>query len=339
MTTSCDASANVTRAVRGGGFGSAARADLAVIPPRVAEVLRPVLGGADLSRWSVRKLTDGGQARLFTARPRDGQSLLGPEGVAEELVVKVYHGDGPEDREAARDEYECLRRLHSRVDGTTQDGWSVRCPRPLHWCDVSAALVMTRVPGRALSWHLSRGELPPPEVLDSISRATVACLRRYWTGEPRLYGDLILNNILCDRESRTLALVDPGMPERFYLCEAAPRAWFPASRDLGFLLFWTGSLVRPSLAHPVLHARQKRMAGWIVRTFLGGLGSSAHRAEATAEIEACAKAHLGRMRVSGSPQGIWRRVVRRAATRTIERILQGLREPAAAGTFLGTSAC
>jgi hypothetical protein len=294
----------------------APRGPLPAVPHRVTDALRAVVGGTGESRLAVRRLAEGLQARLFSVRAQHD---------ADELVVKAYRGEGPEERRAARDEFECLRRLHDRLDGTTRHGWTIRCPRPLHFCDRSLALVMTRVPGRTLSWHLARGGGPPPQVLDSISLAINSCLTRYWSGEPRLYGDLILNNVLCDLPSRTLSLVDPGMPERFYLCEAAPRAWYPASRDLAFLLFWTASLIRPSILHPILHARQKRMATRIVRTFVDDLGSDARRREATAEIEACARLHLGRIRVSASPGGLWRRFVRGAATRTIDRMLRELR--------------
>ena len=298
------------------GRHAAPRSGTSHVPPRVADALGPVLG-SDASRWSVRRLADGGQARLFTARAEEG---------AEEVIVKVYHDDTPRARDAARDEYDCLRRLHDRLDGTTHGGWTVRCPRPLHRCDDSPALVMTRVPGETLSRHLGRGEGPPPDVLDSLARAVVSCLRRYWEGDGRLYGDLILNNVLCDLPSRTLALVDPGLPAPYYLCDAAPRAWYPASRDLGFLLFWTASLVRPSLAHPVLHARQKRMTARMLRAFLDRLASPAERGAAVDEIAACSRIHLARIRVSTSPGGTWRRFVRRVAARTIEQTLIGLRD-------------
>src|SRR5215218_6822052 len=95
---------------------SAARDESPLVPPRVAEALRLVLGGSDPSRWTVHSLADGGQARVFTARSTDAQQLASAKGDAEELVIKVYHGTGPDDRAAARDEYDCLRRLHARLD-------------------------------------------------------------------------------------------------------------------------------------------------------------------------------------------------------------------------------
>lgn len=301
--------------------------DLRVVPPRVAEVLRAIAEGFEKSRWSVRRMTDGSQARLFSVRTRDAR--MDPEngggGRGDELVVKLYRGDTPEHREAAREEFECLYRLHARLDGVTLRGWTIRCPRPVYRSDTSAALVMTHVPGQTLSWHLAQHKGPTAELVDSISRATVAALRHYWAGEPRLYGDLILNNILCDLESRTLSLVDPGMPERFYLCESVPGSWCPASRDLGFLLFWTASLIRRSIVHPILHARQKRMALSIVWTFLDGLGSPIERDDVTAEIEACARLHLARITTSASPRGLWRGIVNRAAARTIGQFFDELR--------------
>lgn len=306
-------------------WSSVARQNLPFVQRRVAEALKPVVGRFDESQWTVRTLAHGRQARLFSVRPLDRGARLSGSGPPEELIVKVYRGDGAADRQAARDEFECLCRLHTRLDGTTQRGWKVRSPRPLHCCDRSAALVMTRVPGETLSRHLARGTGPAPDVLDAIARATVASLRQYWADEPRLYGDLILNNLLCDPPARTLALVDPGMPERFYLCEDAPRSWFPASRDLAFLLFWTASLIRPSIAQPVLHARQKRMAVRIVWTYLAELESDAQRRDALGEIETCARLHLARMPVSASPRGLWRFVVKRAAAQTLERAFHELR--------------
>lgn len=302
------------------------RMDAHPVPLPVADMLRLTVERFDESHWVAQRLAEGRQARLFTVRAGDGATACAGGDDGSELVVKLYRASGPDDRNAARDEFECLARLHSRLNGTTHEGWNVRCPRPLHFCDRSAALVMTHVPGRTLSWYLARGADPAAsDLLDSIPRAIVSALRSYWVGEPRLYGDLILNNILCDPATRTLSFVDPGMPERFYLCESAPLSWYPASRDLGFLLFWTASLIRPSIAHPILHARRKLMAAEIVRIFLDGLEPTTRRLQATAEIEACARLHVDRMAVSASPRGVWRRLVKCAAAATIARILDELR--------------
>jgi hypothetical protein len=316
---------------------AAGRADLHFAPRRAVEILRAIADQSGGPGWDVRKLTNGGQAHLFVASAAGGAAPLNGKAADEELIVKVYRDQSAAAREAARDEFHCLRRLHGRLDGTQQHGWKIRCPLPLHFSDWPAALVMTRVPGRPLSWHLARGKGPSLEVLQSISRAIDASLLLYWAGEPRQYGDLILNNVLLDVPARTLSLVDPGLPERFYLCDGAPSSWYPASRDLAFLLFWTASLVRPSILHPILHARQKRMAVRIVRTFLDGLKSEAERDEATAEIEACARLHLARITASASVRGLWRLVVKCAAARTIDRFVQELRgmPPVPAGGVVG----
>jgi hypothetical protein len=311
----------------------------------VAEVLRSVVDASDVSYWVVRKLATGRQARLFACHAKSERAACGANGV-NELVVKLYREQGPCAEAAARDEYECLRRLHARLDGTAHEGWTVRCPRPLRLgagdgagADAGAgALVMTRVPGRPLGWHLGRADGLPHDVMDSVARATVSCLRRYWEGEGRLYGDLILDNVLCDLPSRTLSLVDPGMPEPFYDCAAAPKCWYPASRDLGFLLFWTGSLVRNSLVRPVLHARRKRMTALILRAFLAGLGSDGDRRRATAEIESCAGLHLGRLGTTATVKGLWQRVIKGPATATVDQLLRELRGSARLA-LEGTAAC
>jgi hypothetical protein len=301
---------------------AAATVDLPPARRRIADALRSMATAVDESRCAVTKLAQGRQAHLFSV---SAPTELASEVDADDLVVKLYRGNTPEDHDAARDEFECLSRLHARLDGTTHDGWQVRIPRPLHCCERSAAIVMTHVPGHTLSRHLAQGQGLAPELLDSIARAIVSALRCYWAGEPRLYGDLILNNILCDPPTRTLCFVDPGMPEPFYLCESAPLFCYPASRDLGFLLYWTASLIRPSIAHPVLHARQKRMTVAIVQRFLEGFTSAAQQHDAMAEVEACARVHLSRLALSPSPRGVWRCLVRRAAAGTIQRILNELR--------------
>ena len=300
------------------------------VASRLAHALQCAGAQGGPSRWQVRKLADGRQAHVFAVRALDESPLLASTDDAGELVVKVYRVGDADDRAAARDEFECLHRLRTRVDGTTTHGWTVRCPRPFYLCGPSATLVMTRVSGAPLSRHLLRGTSLPDGLLDSMCRATVATLQRYWAGELRLYGDLILDNVLCDVPTRTLTLVDPGMPEPFYVCDGAPRSWYPASRDLGFLLFWAASLLRRAIAHPLLHVRQNDLACRIVQTFLDQLEAPAERHSAMAEIEACARLHLGRIPVSASPKGLWRRLVKCSARRTLEHALSHLRETAPA---------
>jgi hypothetical protein len=50
------------------------------------------------------------------------------------------------------------------------------------------------------------------------------------------------------------------------------------------------------------------------------------------DIEAGARVYLGRIQVSRSPAGIWRRFVRLVAARTIRRVIEGLRSPSEAAS-------
>jgi hypothetical protein len=149
-------------------------------------------------------------------------------------------------------------------------------------------------------------------------------LRKYWDGAARIYGDLDFNNILCDPPASTVCFIDPGMPEKAYECSAMPRRWYPASRDLAYVLYDVATSVRSVVGRPRVRRRRRMLIESMLRQFAGPLASDEQRQSLLAEIHACCSVHLGRINVSWSPAGIGRRAVRRAAERMIGRMLHRL---------------
>lgn len=289
---------------------------------RVVEALRGLAPGDDGRDRLIHRLAAGKQAVLFTVRAADEQPVWEKHS---ELVVKLYLSDGPRERAALRDELESLHRLHARLNGISIRGWRVRCPLPIHQSEHPLALVMTAVPGDPINSLLGGRRRPDPDVLNSLADASIDALEKYWAGDLRPYGDPNLKNILFDQETRTLSFVDPGLPEEVYRCDDAPGRWYPASRDIAFLLYWTAVTVKSSLGRPHFQRRREQFAARMLEAALAKLGSSIERHSFLGEIEACTRVHLDRILLSRSPAGMWRRFVKALAARTIRAIIDGQR--------------
>jgi hypothetical protein len=158
--------------------------------------------------------------------------------------------------------------------------------------------------------------------MDEVAGVVFAALQRYWSGPPRLYGDLNLDNILCDPDAKRLTLIDPGMPDEGHLCEDAPSRWFPMSRDLAYLTYSVACSVKRNLPQPVVDRRQLAMVEAIVRQGV----EHADDAAFVDELRTCVQLHIATIAGSWSLAGAWRNFVRhRTAARAnamIQRIIQ-----------------
>ncbi len=226
--------------------------------------------------------------------------------------------------QALRDEFDSLARLHATVDGLVIRGWTIRAPRPLFAAEDSLGVAMTVVPGITLSSLLVRTGRLDRKLFESLAPAVVEAMRVYWSAENRVYGDFHLRNVLCDPATRCLSLVDPGMPGPAWLCPDAPRLWFPASRDLAYLLYYTASAVKLTLGKPVLRRRERWLATRLLDVALNTLAAPEQRGALREEIRACAAAHAAQIRPARSLAGLWRSSVRRVTARYVARVLDSL---------------
>jgi hypothetical protein len=280
-------------------------------------------------------LGEGAQAETYSIRARDRRPS--PE-ADPDLVFKLYRAAVPGPGFAAADEFDALARLHATLNGRVIGGWRVRTPEPLFLGDSPAGLIMTRVPGRSINAYLAEAGGPRTQVLASLADAVAVALGSYWRGSGRIYGDIDFNNILIDPESRTLSFVDPGMPGEEYLCEAATRDWFPASRDLAYMLFEVAVSVRLYLGNRVARRCQAGLIEAIVLAFAEGIGLGAERHRLLDEIHACTRIHLARIRAGWTPTGAWRLFLKGHASRSLGRTIRKLKTTATETARPGGSA-
>ncbi len=287
-----------------------------------AIVLGQFTGCLDQAAWTFERIGAGGQGYTLLASRRDGRRVWNEH---EKLVVKIYDRSVPELAQAIDGEFHTLGDLSRHVDGRTIDGWSIHTPTPLFKSSAPYAIVMTAVPGEGLHTLLPKADEATADILETCADAVMAALRPFWSETGRIYGDLHFENILCDAQSKCISFVDPGTPQKSWTCRDVPGLWYPASRDLAYLLFdVVSSSYRVASGNRRGARRQRRLVEKLVRSFVDSVSSIANRRSLMDEIRGCVGMHLSRLRVSLSPAGLWRRWIRYFAARRIDAILDRL---------------
>jgi O-antigen/teichoic acid export membrane protein len=284
----------------------------------VVEALAHVTDDRCAQNLSVTPLGKGCQSYVFVAESRNSRPILG---VQQRLVVKLYHSANSCEIYRAQLECKMLHRLRGVLDARYFSGWRTCSPAPIHLCMAPLALVMTVVPGTSLNTRLEERGGMPPHLLQSAAQAIVAAMKLYWsTGHS--YGDLDFNNILCDVGGRHLSFVDPGMPGDY--CRDVSGGWFPASHDLGYMLYATETNLKHDIRAPRARMRKRGFAASIVRAYVGSL-EAAERDAALDEINACAQAHLRRLGWNWSGRGAWRWILKEYCCRRINATIGALK--------------
>jgi O-antigen/teichoic acid export membrane protein len=299
----------------------------------VVAVLQQFSNSGRAGDWLIEQLDEGAQASIFAVHRRDGRPLSATNSA---LVVKLYKPTARQGVEVVRGQYESLFRFHALLNDTTSQGWKIYAPAPVYQCDRPPALVMTRVPGRSLSSCLETGGQAMTEVLGSIAEAVVAAMERCWSVHAGGHGDLNFDNILCDVAGRNLSFVDTGVLNQAFGCEGVSRRWYPASRDLAYLLYDTTVAVRKTLGNSGARRRQQDLAERVLQVFLERT-AVAEQHGLLEEIQAWVQVHLNQMPVSRSPRGIWHLLLKRITARRIAAILAKLK--AAVGAAGGGLSC
>jgi hypothetical protein len=271
---------------------------------------------------AIEQLGEGDQAHVFVIRSLDQQPGWRTHG---SLVIKLYKPAPAHNSEMVGEQFNLLFRLHAALDGRIIDGWKIFVPKPLYICASPLALVMTVVPGRRLSLCLANGDLATSAMLESAPRAIGAAMERCWS-VGQLHGDLNFDNILCDIANRSLSFVDLDLPTNSLLLgDDVPRRWYPASHDLAYMLYDTGIRVKSTICNRKARVRQQLFAESVARVFIETIGPFEEKQWLLDEIHACVRAHLKSLDLSLSPRGLWHVLLRRVATRRIDRILARLR--------------
>jgi O-antigen/teichoic acid export membrane protein len=285
------------------------------------QVLREFRRGAVDGDWLVQKLDEGEQADVFIAEFRSRRLAVQAQGP---VVIKLYKSGVASRAELAREQFECLSRSHALLGGRTFNRWRISAPVPLYLCRSPPALVMTMVPGRKVDWHLRTGGELTREILDTAPQAVVAAMTECWA-VGQSHGDLNIDNILLDPVTREISFVDLDLsPIVLPSCDGASR-WRSASHDLAHMLYDAAIRVKRDVVRPGVRARKLIFTERVLRAFLGTIAGCEDRIRLLDEIRACVRLHLEAIDVSWSPQGHWRRLLRRSAARSIGTTLERLK--------------
>lgn len=291
-------------------------------PTTSAVLVRLVLdqcgvGGChDLSGWTVRPIGQGEQATVWLAEPGQTRAALPP---ADGVIVKLYRGRTSGDRRAFLSEKEGLEALAAALPDHAACGWELRAPQ-LHGVNAEhLALVMSHLSGQPLvSWLVTAR--PDLATLEVLAQTLLVGLRGVW-GSGGLYGDINLKNVLCDPTARTLGLIDPGLPHPWFRCQRVSQEWYPASRDLGYLLYSVAVSVKNHMREPRARRRQLAFVSLVLQQYLNALPTAACVKSALREIDACAQVHIDNIACSWSVTGVWRGLVKRLTRRSLDGLL------------------
>jgi O-antigen/teichoic acid export membrane protein len=282
------------------------------------QVLHEFTRAADRD-WSILKFDEGEQADIFLAELRRRFDVQAQRRV----IIKLYKSRTASRVELARRQFECLSLSHALLGGRTFNGWRVSAPVPVHLCLSPPALVMTMVPGMKLSWHLRTGGELTREIFDTAAEAVVGAMKDHWARQP--HGDLNIDNIVLDPVAREISVVDPDLPTvALHRCDDA-NPWRHALEDLAYMLYSAAMEVKCDIARPRVRARKLMFAERVLRAFVATIAGCEDKMRVIDEIHARTQLHLRAIEMSWSPQGHWRRLVRRNAARCIDRILERLK--------------
>ncbi|MDZ4848791.1 MAG: hypothetical protein SGI77_05825 [Pirellulaceae bacterium] len=274
------------------------------------------------ARWKVHSMDEGQQAQLFSAQRENGSD---GKAIVDEVVIKLYKQTSAEDRVAYLSEKHNLVVLSGLLDEREFGGWSMRSPTLYYASDNPLALVMSVLPGEPISRWLQSSH-NTIAARESAARAILAALRTLWSRDV-LYGDLNLKNVLFDPSNRTIGFIDPGLPEAFFSCDQVSRDWYPASRDLAYLLFSVAVNVKSTLRKPAARSRQWSFVKYLLQQYVESIDCSTRQAMLLEEIRSCAQVHCEALDCSWSASGLWRRMVKSITRRCLNTALEELAKP------------
>jgi O-antigen/teichoic acid export membrane protein len=301
--------------------GAAEKEDRSSRLVQAMRVLLEFTRGADDGDWSVRKLDEGEQADVLVAEHR-GQC---PDGRTQgAVVIKLYKSSAASRAELARQQFERLSRSHVLLGSGTFNGWRTSAPVPLYLCQSPLALVMTMAPGRKVSWHLRTGGELTREMIATAPQAVVAAMTNCWAAG-QSHGDFNVDNILLDPLTREISFVDLDLPPIALPSRDGASRWRLAADDLGYMLHSAAMRVKRDVIRPGVHARKLMFAERVLLAFVETIEGREDRRRLLDEIHECTQLHLEAIDVSSSPQGLWRRMLRRSAARNVATTLERVR--------------
>lgn len=274
------------------------------------------------ARWKFHSMDEGEQAQLFLAQRENGSD---GKAMIDEVVVKLYRQSSAEDRVAYLSEKHNLEVLSGLLDEREFGGWSMRSPTLYYASDTPLALVMSVLPGVPIHRWL-QSNYNTVAAREPAARAILTALQTLWS-QNVLYGDLNLKNVLLDPSKRTIGFIDPGLPLKFFSCDQVSSDYYPASRDLAYLLFSVAVNVKGTLRKPATRSRQWSFVKYLLKQYVESIDCRKRQAMLLEEIRSCAQVHWEALDCSWSASGLWRRMVKSITRRCLNTALEELAKP------------
>jgi O-antigen/teichoic acid export membrane protein len=287
----------------------------------VRRVLNTLPGGIRHEDWLVTHLGEGLQANVYAVRSQGQEPLWRAYSI---LVIKIFRPGTAASAQVVLRQFAALSHLHTFLDGREVRGWNISTPKPIHVCASPLAIVMTSVPGRMLGLVLQNGHSITPEFLATAPKAIAGAMESYWS-QRRCYGDLSLDNILCDVSCQKLAFVDPGSCDSCHVNDCRVGMSHLAACDLAYLLYDAETrMVKSTILNAKSRLRKHMFAEDILRSVIWSIGAVAEKRQLLIDIKTRLNHHLAELERSWTPYGMWCRLVGHITTRRLGVMLDHL---------------
>ena len=285
---------------------------------RVFEQLAPRSDANDLI---ISHLGEGDHANVYEIHSKSGQTVWQKH---RSLIVKLYKSEAALTFDMVSKQIDALNHLRLASSGHVINGWEISAPEPLYDCKSPLALVMTRASGQDLLSATAARDGLASDVLHSVAGVLAAVLQKNYLRET-FHGDLGLQNIFLDVETKKLSFIDPGTLESCRVCNAKTKRWDAAILDLGHMLCDAGTDVKTMIRSPAVYSRRQILTEMTLRSFIEAIEPFKEKQRVLGSIADCAKTHLAEtIPLSWSPRGLWRWFVKKIAVHRIDSMAERL---------------
>ena len=265
--------------------------------------------------WVIRPLQHGKQAKAFLAYNPNRKFDTTQ---SSHFVIKIFDKKKPNVTYALNNEYESLSLMSFSFRKLQVDGWKISVPSVSFLSHDPPALVMNYIQGIPLDDLLRRTDEKTRNILSTLYKPISLAFQKYWSDHSRIIGDLNYNNLLLDISTDTLIIVDPGVPDPSFIWNDTPNEFFPASNDLGYLLFEvcaTNTKIR--ILSRDRAQRRSSFVQQLIRCYMHKFIEKSHYDNFLEELQECSNRHVTRIKLSWGVRGFWRRYV---ATKTLSSL-------------------
>lgn len=254
-----------------------------------AEVLHDINCFLNPRDVEVECLGEGGESHIYGVRSLRETPIIGEH---RHVVLKIYKTSEPVTLGEVEAQFAALARLNRDIGDLAVGQWIAAAPKPLRICEKPLALVMTAVPGsKELKAGMASDANLTSGVLVELAQTFVAAMQQLWS-RGSTHGDLGLQNILYDLQSKSLSFIDPGTDGFCAVCTDLGGAAHPAALELGHLIRDFGTDVKDLTGNRAARARREIFVENAVRAYLATLNSPEEKRRTLDAIRTSAITHL-----------------------------------------------